>query len=61
MSNDAFRSGRAAAGVHGEPYDQVGEVEAPVESVGERAEVAVAVLAVPESFVVGPANRLRPA
>jgi len=51
MSNDALPCGLAATDVHNEPHDQVGEVEAPVESVGERAEVAVCILAVPEGLV----------
>jgi len=51
MSNDALWCGHAATDIHDEPHDQVGEVEATVESVGERAKVAIAVLAVPEGFV----------
>ena len=51
MPNDAFRCGLAATDVHDESHDQVGEVEAPVESIGERAEIAVCVLAIAEGLV----------
>ena len=59
MSNDALWCGRAATDIHDEPHDQVGEVQATVESVGERTKVAIAVLAVPEGFVgTGAAHQL---
>jgi hypothetical protein len=44
MSNDTYLSCSALADIHDELHDQVGEIEASVESVGERAEVLVCVL-----------------
>ena len=52
MTNDAFRCGLALTDVNDEPHDQVGEVEAPVESVGERAEVAMTALSC-HTFLLG--------
>jgi hypothetical protein len=51
LPNDAFGSCRAAADINDEANNQVGQIEAPVESVGERAEVAVGVLGVSEGLV----------
>ena len=45
MPDGSLRFGLGPTDVHDELHDQVGEVEAPVESVGERAEVAVCVFA----------------
>jgi hypothetical protein len=51
MSNDTPRSRCASADTDDELYDQAGEIESPVESVGEGAEVLASVLAVPEGLV----------
>lgn len=56
---DAVRwCGVAATDVDDESHDQVGQIEAPVESVGERAEVSIGVLGVPESLVGSRQHRL---
>lgn len=46
MSDDPLGRRLAATDVDDEANDQVGEVEAAVESVGEGAEVAISVLGV---------------
>ena len=58
MPNDAFRCGLGARFVNDQAYHQVGEVEAPVESVGERTEVAGGELAVLECLVSARQHRL---
>ena len=51
LPNHPQRSSTGAANVDDEFDDQVGQVEAPVEAVGEGAELVVGVLGVLECFV----------
>ena len=59
MADDTRRRGRAAADIDDELHDQAGQIETPVESVGERAEVSIGVLAVPECLVGSRQHRLQ--
>jgi hypothetical protein len=56
LPNDALGRCRTAADIHDETHDQVGQVEAPVESVAERTEAGV--LGVSEGLVGARDHRL---
>ncbi len=58
MSDDPLGRRLAATDVDDEANDQVGEVEAAVESVSEVAEVAISVLGVAEGLVSARQHRL---
>ena len=58
LSNDALGRCGAAADVDNQAHDQIGQIEAAVESVGEGAEVAVGVLGVSEGLVRALEHRL---